>query len=257
MPFADTVVRVGKPFLRAAVLAAVWGAALPAHADCVTPTAPGRVTLDCRAVPLSHVLRGLAGVVHIDSKLIDASALASPIYVGVTDVPAGQALQAALDAAGVSFVLFGNDGAELKVFASGGRGAGTGAATRTASVRSATGSASSDPSEFIPDEVPEVEEVPEVKEVAAPAVQPSKADLAAATGSASGFNPNVPGSPGSPAMTDPLRMTPEPSKQGPQTMEEILARSNPAGAGAAPQEKQVFQTMEEILARTGQPKQPQ
>src|SRR6185436_17991653 len=123
-----------------------------ASAECVVPRGEGKVTLDCRAVPLGQVLRGLAAVAPIDSKLIEASALAAPIYVGMTDVPVGQALQAALDAAGVSFVLYGNDG-ELKVFASGRHSPGA-AATRTASVR--TGSAAPDPSDFVPDEVPEV-----------------------------------------------------------------------------------------------------
>jgi hypothetical protein len=247
--------RFGKSLAWAVALA---GAAATAEAtDCVTPQGEGRVSLDCRAVPLGQVLRALSAVTPIDTRLIDSGAQAASIYVAAADVSVAQALRASLDAAGISFVLFEGDGTDLKVYASGHSSASS--ATRTASVRPGP---VPDSQEFIPDEIPEVEEVPvhDVKEAAA---------TGSATGSASGKDAGAMGSAspafGSPpSMADPLRASQDSGlagRQGPAaTMEEILARSNPSGAvpgaNGPPAEKQVYSTMEEILAR-GAPKQPQ
>src|SRR5688500_12185213 len=87
--------------------ALTFAGGVAASADCVTPREPGRVSLDCRSVPLGQVLRALAAVTPIDTKLIDSAAQSAPIYVALENGSVAQALQATLDAAGISFVLYG------------------------------------------------------------------------------------------------------------------------------------------------------
>jgi hypothetical protein len=259
----------GKPLAFAAALFA--GAAATADAtECVTSRGQGRVSLDCRAVPLGQVLRALSNVSPIDTKLIDSSAQATPIYVALPDGTVAQALQATLDAAGISFVLFGGDGSDLKVYASAATGPSTGSATRTASAPRPPIAEQ----EFVQDEQPDIEEplpIPETKEPALTTPNfvptPLKGDGAAVAPVAGspgigGFGSpgGLSGAPAGPTLNDPLRMQPDPAAAAgrPTTMEEILARTAPQGAPAgAAGEKQVFSTMEEILARTNPPKQQQ
>jgi hypothetical protein len=236
-----------------------------AAADCVTPGEPGRVSLDCRAVPLSQVLRALAAVTPIDTKLIDSTAQGTPIYVAKENVSVAQALQATLDAAGISFVLHGTEGTDLKVYASA-RDSSSGA-PRTASA--AVRQPMAESPDYEREEVPEVEDtvsIPEPTKEAQVAPVLSTAPIRPDTGPVGGI-PGLTGGgiPGltpnpAPAVTDGLKGGPEGAtgaRQAPQTMEEILARSAPGGAaGAGPSEKQSFSTMEEILARTRAP-QPQ
>jgi hypothetical protein len=234
---------------------ALAGGAAAAQAECVTSRGQGHVSLDCRAVPLGQVLRALSAVKPIDTKLIDSAAQAAPIYVALADGTVAQALQASLDAAGISFVLYGAESSELRVFASGASGP---SVPRTASAPKPQIAEA----EFTPDEAPDIEEplpVPDTKEapqgptfVPAPLKGDGSVPTPVAGSPGLGF-----GSPGGPAagptLNDPLRMQPDPAAAArpPQTMEEILARGVPgANPAANPGEKQVFQTMEEILAKT-------
>ena len=247
-----------------AVVALAGGAAAAESTECVTPRGQGHVSLDCRAVPLGQVLRALSAVKPIDTKLIDSAAQAAPIYVALADGTVAQALQASLDAAGISFVLFGAESSELRVFASGASGP---SATRTASAPKPQVAEA----EFTPDDTPDIEEplpVPETKEAAqTPTFVPAPlkggdGSVPAPVAGSPGIGFGSPGGPGAgPTLNDPLRAQPDPAAAArpPQTMEEILARGVPQGTAPAGNagEKQVFQTMEEILAKTNPPKQQQ
>jgi hypothetical protein len=267
------LIRRGLPLACALTFA---GSVAASAADCVTPREPGRVSLDCRAVPLGQVLRALAAVTPIDTKLIDSAAQSAPIHVALENGSVAQALQATLDAAGISFVLYGAEGTDLKVYASARDSSSS--APRTAS------GAVKPPMAESPDyeqEVPEVEDVvsiPEAKEApVAPAlatapIRPDSGPNSGVPGLNSGggipgLNSGGGGIPGltpnpAPAVTDGLKGGADPAAGGgrqgpPQTMEEILARSGGAAGGVPPEGKQTFSTMEEILARTRPPAKPQ
>ncbi len=77
----------------------------------------GNVSIDARGAQLGLMLRQFHALSAFDTSLIDPKVERSPVHLAVDDVPLAVGLAAALDAAGVSYVVWGSDTEELRVVA--------------------------------------------------------------------------------------------------------------------------------------------
>ena len=108
---------------RVLALSLVFVSALGAGAAEVSRLPNGNVELNARGVPLGQLLQQFGGLTRLDTTLVDRRAEAVPVSVAAGDVPLAVALQAVLQAAGVSFVLWGDDPASLRLLVLGEIGA--------------------------------------------------------------------------------------------------------------------------------------
>lgn len=75
----------------------------------------GNIDLNARGVTLGQLLKQFDGLTRLDTTLVDRRAESAPVSAAALDVPVDVALQAALQASGVSFVLWGDDTASLRL----------------------------------------------------------------------------------------------------------------------------------------------
>ncbi len=97
--------------------------ALGAGAAEVSRLPNGNVELNARGVPLGLLLQQFGSLTRLDTTLVDRRAEAASVSVAAGDVPLDVALQAVLQAAGVSFVLWGDDPGSLRLLVLGEIGA--------------------------------------------------------------------------------------------------------------------------------------
>lgn len=94
--------------MRASALWLLLALALPADGE-VTRLANGNVTVSARFTPLGLLLRQIAALAPLDTSLIDPKIERSLVSLALDDVPVPVALAAAFEAAGVSYVVWGDD----------------------------------------------------------------------------------------------------------------------------------------------------
>lgn len=100
---------------RILALSVAIASGLGAGAAEVSRRPNGNVDLNARGVPLGQLLQQFGRLTGLDTTLVDRRAEAAPVSVAAGDVPLDVALQATLQAAGVSFVLWGDDPANLRL----------------------------------------------------------------------------------------------------------------------------------------------
>lgn len=90
-------------------------AGIPAGAAEVSVRSNGHIDVDARGATLGQLLKQFDRVARIDTTLVDRRAEGAAVSVAAVDVPVEVALQATLQAAGVSFVLWGDQSASLRL----------------------------------------------------------------------------------------------------------------------------------------------
>lgn len=99
-----------------------WGVAwlLIAPGVCaaeVTHLPNGNVSISARGTPLGAMLRQFGEIAPLDTSLVDPRVERSQVDLALHDVPLPAALAAAFESAGVSFVVWGSDPANLRIVA--------------------------------------------------------------------------------------------------------------------------------------------
>ncbi len=94
--------------MRVSGLLLLLALATPARAE-VTRLSNGNVTVSARFTPLGLLLRQIGALAPLDTSLIDPKIERSLVSLALNDVPVPVALAAVFEAAGVSYVVWGDD----------------------------------------------------------------------------------------------------------------------------------------------------
>lgn len=83
----------------------------------VTRLPNGNVNISARGTPLGAMLRQFSALAPLDTSLVDPRVERSHVDLALQDVPLPTALAAAFEAAGVAYVVWGSDPANLRIVA--------------------------------------------------------------------------------------------------------------------------------------------